>query len=90
MRLMNSYKWGETMSSSEEYLDSLLDSILGGGKSDGEEEAASGMDGGDNPASAADGGKAMSSQEIEELPCSCDSSSAPPREPIDTSISSIS
>jgi len=67
MRLMNSYKWGETMSSSEEYLDSLLDSILGGGKSDGEEEAASGMDGGDNPASAADGGKAMSSQEIEEM-----------------------
>ena len=55
------------MSSSEEYLDSLLDSILGGGKSDGEEEAASGMDGGDNPASAADGGKAMSSQEIEEM-----------------------
>ena len=26
------------MSSSEEYLDSLLDSILGGGKADGEEE----------------------------------------------------
>ncbi|MDE7359742.1 MAG: hypothetical protein K2N39_10020, partial [Lachnospiraceae bacterium] len=55
------------MSSSEEYLDSLLDSILGGGKPNGEEEAASGAEGGDNQTASADGGKAMSSQEIEEM-----------------------
>ena len=55
------------MSSSEEYLDSLLDSILGGGKPDGEEEAVSGAEGGDNQAALSDGGKAMSSEEIEEM-----------------------
>ena len=55
------------MSSSEEYLDSLLDSILGGGKPDGEESDVSGTEGGDNQAASADGGKAMSSQEIEEM-----------------------
>ena len=55
------------MSSSEEYLDSLLDSILGGGKPDGEEEAVSGAEGGDNQSALSDGGKAMSSEEIEEM-----------------------
>ncbi|MDE5939679.1 MAG: hypothetical protein K2H37_11425 [Lachnospiraceae bacterium] len=55
------------MSSSEEYLDSLLDSILGGGKPDGEESDALGTESGDNQAASADGGKAMSSQEIEEM-----------------------
>ncbi len=55
------------MSSSEEYLDSLLDSILGGGKPDGKEEAVSGTEGGDNQAALSDGGKAMSSEEIEEM-----------------------
>ena len=55
------------MSSSEEYLDSLLDSILGGGKSDEEEKTAFGMEGGDNQTVPADGGKAMSPQEIEEM-----------------------
>ena len=55
------------MSSSEEYLDSLLDSILGGGKSDGEKDAASGAEGADNQTVPADGGKAMSSEEIEEM-----------------------
>ncbi len=64
---MNSYQWGESMSSSEEYLDSLLDSILGGGKSDGEKDAASGAEGADNQTVPADGGKAMSSEEIEEM-----------------------
>ena len=54
------------MSSSEEYLDSLLDSILGGGKPD-EEETAFGTEGGDNQTSPADGGKAMSPEEIEEM-----------------------
>ncbi len=55
------------MSSSEEYLDSLLDSILGGGKSDEEEKTAFGMESGDNQTVPADGGKAMSPQEIEEM-----------------------
>ncbi len=55
------------MSSSEEYLDSLLDSILGGGKSDEEEKTAFGMERGDNQTVPADGGKAMSPQEIEEM-----------------------
>ena len=55
------------MSSSEEYLDSLLDSILGGGKPNGEEEVSSGMEGRDNQPAPADGGKAMSSQEIEDM-----------------------
>ena len=55
------------MSSSEAYLDSLLDSILGGGKPDGEEEAVSGAEGGDNQTTPVDGGKAMSSEEIEEM-----------------------
>ena len=55
------------MSSSEEYLDSLLDSILGGGKPDGGEEAVSGAEDGDNSAALSDGGKAMSSEEIEEM-----------------------
>ena len=55
------------MSSSEEYLDSLLDSILGGGKADGEEEAVSGTEGEDSQTAPVDGGKAMSSQEIEEM-----------------------
>ncbi|MDE5716541.1 MAG: hypothetical protein K2I53_02790, partial [Lachnospiraceae bacterium] len=55
------------MSSSEEYLDSLLDSILGGGKPDGEESDAFATESGDNPVASADGGKAMSSQEIEEM-----------------------
>ena len=54
------------MSSSEEYLDSLLDSILGGGKPD-EEETAFGTEGGDNQTASADGGKAMSPEEIEEM-----------------------
>ena len=55
------------MSSSEEYLDSLLDSILGGGKSDEEEKTAFGMESGDNQTVPADGGKAMYPQEIEEM-----------------------
>ena len=55
------------MSSSEEYLDSLLDSILGGGKADGEEEVASGAEGEGSQTAPVDGGKAMSSQEIEEM-----------------------
>ena len=55
------------MSSSEEYLDSLLDSILGGGKPDGDEKAAFGVESGDNQTAPADGGKAMSPQEIEEM-----------------------
>ena len=55
------------MSSSEEYLDSLLDSILGGGKSDEEEKTPFGMESGDNQTVPADGGKAMSPQEIEEM-----------------------
>ncbi len=55
------------MSSSEAYLDSLLDSILGGGKPDEEEEAVSGAEGGDNQTTPADGGKAMSPEEIEEM-----------------------
>lgn len=55
------------MSSSEAYLDSLLDSILGGGKPDGEEEVSPGADGGDNQTTPADGGKAMSPEEIEEM-----------------------
>ncbi len=55
------------MSSSEEYLDSLLDSILGGGKADGEEEAVSATEGEDSQTAPVDGGKAMSSQEIEEM-----------------------
>ncbi len=55
------------MSSSEAYLDSLLDSILGGGKPDGEKDAVSGVEGADNQTTPADGGKAMSSQEIEEM-----------------------
>lgn len=55
------------MSSSEEYLDNLLDSILGGGKTGGEEEDTFGIEGGDNQTIPADGGKAMSSQEIEEM-----------------------
>ncbi len=55
------------MSSSEEYLDSLLDSILGGGKPDGDEKTSSGTESGDNQTAPADGGKALSSQEIEEM-----------------------
>lgn len=55
------------MSSSEEYLDSLLDSILSGGKSDeessGVEESQAVLE--DNK--AADAGKAMSPDEIEEM-----------------------
>lgn len=56
------------MSSSEEYLDSLLDSILSGGKSDEEEKAApeeSQSVSGENRAT--DAGKAMSPDEIEEM-----------------------
>ncbi len=55
------------MSSSEEYLDSLLDSILGGGKTGEEEADAFGIEGGDNQTVPGDGGKAMSPQEIEEM-----------------------
>lgn len=56
------------MSSSEDYLDSLLDSILGGGKPDDEKPALdeTEADAAENKA-AADGGKAMSPDEIEEM-----------------------
>lgn len=56
------------MSSSEEYLDSLLDSILSGGKSEGEENSAA-----EESLTTltenkpTDGGKAMSPDEIEEM-----------------------
>lgn len=56
------------MSSSEEYLDSLLDSILSGGKSEEEESAAMEEEQtsfSDNKAT--DAGKAMSPDEIEEM-----------------------
>ncbi len=57
------------MSSSEDYLDSLLDSILGGGKHEKDEKPAPG--GAEVAATedkpAADAGKAMSPDEIEEM-----------------------
>jgi len=57
------------MSSSEDYLDSLLDSILGGGKHDEDEKPA--PEGGEvvstEDKAAADAGKAMSPDEIEEM-----------------------
>ena len=56
------------MSSSEEYLDSLLDSILSGGKSDEEEKSVSEESQGASVESrATDAGKAMSPDEIEEM-----------------------
>lgn len=56
------------MSSSEDYLDSLLDSILRGGKSAEEEKPASVEDGEDSVENrTADAGKAMSPDEIEEM-----------------------
>lgn len=56
------------MSSSEDYLDSLLDSILGGGKSAEEEKPAS-VEGREDSVEnrTADAGKAMSPDEIEEM-----------------------
>lgn len=56
------------MSSSEAYLDSLLDSILSGGKS--EEEEGNALEDSQEPAvesKTTDGGKAMSPDEIEEM-----------------------
>ena len=56
------------MSSSEEYLDSLLDSILSGGKSEEEEKSASDeVQASPAEGKTADGGKAMSPDEIEEM-----------------------
>ena len=57
------------MSSSEEYLDSLLDSILSGGKSEEEEEkpVSSAGDGQSQTGRATDAGKAMTPDEIEEM-----------------------
>ncbi len=56
------------MSSSEEYLDSLLDSILSGGKSDEEEKPVTEeSQGAPLENRAADAGKAMSPDEIEEM-----------------------
>lgn len=54
------------MSSSEEYLDSLLDSILNGGKSAEEEKTVS-EEPQDAPEENRDAGKAMSPDEIEEM-----------------------
>ena len=56
------------MSSSEEYLDSLLDSILSGGKSEEEEKPVSSAgDGQSQTDRATDAGKAMTPDEIEEM-----------------------
>ena len=56
------------MSSSEEYLDSLLDSILSGGKSDEEEKSVPEESQSDSLENrATDAGKAMSPDEIEEM-----------------------
>ena len=55
------------MSSSEEYLDSLLDSILGGGKPEEEEKAVSVPGDGESQTASSDSGKAMSPEEIEEM-----------------------
>ena len=55
------------MSSSEEYLDSLLDSILSGGKSDGENSVAEESQAALEDNKTAEAGKAMSPDEIEEM-----------------------
>lgn len=55
------------MSSSEEYLDSLLDSILGGDQSDHEPSTESSQTASGEPRFNAEAGKAMSTAEIEEM-----------------------
>ncbi len=55
------------MSSSEEYLDSLLDSILGGNQSDNGSKAESSRPASGEPRVNAEAGKAMSTAEIEEM-----------------------